>query len=259
MTVELLQFPYSPYNEKARRGLDLKGIPHRRTNLLPGPHMPRVRKLTGQTATPVVRFGNTYVSGSAQILEELERRYPVPQLFPADPVLRDEAIAIEKRFDEDFTPRIRRAVLDCIIADARYVARLFGEGQSGAMLAFYRLTFPLARNMIRNGNGIVDEASVTDGYRAAEEALDFVSEKTKETGFLAGDSFTIADLTAAASLATCADPPNSTMARPRPMPAKLTEWLERWGGHDGARWVRTIYAAHRHASRSVDGVFSNAA
>ena len=48
--VELLQFRFSPYNEKARWALDYKKVPHKRTSLAPGPHVPNIRALTGQTA-----------------------------------------------------------------------------------------------------------------------------------------------------------------------------------------------------------------
>ena len=50
--IELFQFTYSHYNEKARWAFEFKGIEHTRTNLLPGPHMRKMRKLTGQTAVP---------------------------------------------------------------------------------------------------------------------------------------------------------------------------------------------------------------
>ena len=74
--VELLQFPYSNFNEKARWALDWKGIPHRRRNLLPGPHALAVRRIAPETTVPVLRFPDTVVQGSARIVAELDRRYP---------------------------------------------------------------------------------------------------------------------------------------------------------------------------------------
>ncbi len=82
---ELLQFPYSHFNEKARWALDYKRLPHRRRNLLPGPHVLQLKRLTGRTQVPVLRLGDRLVSGSAQIIDELERRVPEPPLYPADP------------------------------------------------------------------------------------------------------------------------------------------------------------------------------
>ena len=50
--LELLQFRYSPYNEKVRWALDVKRVAHRRRSLLPGPHIVQVRRHTGRTSTP---------------------------------------------------------------------------------------------------------------------------------------------------------------------------------------------------------------
>jgi len=54
MKLELHQFPYSPFNEKVRWALAFKGLEHRRINYMPGPHMRSIRKLSGQTTTPVL-------------------------------------------------------------------------------------------------------------------------------------------------------------------------------------------------------------
>lgn len=110
--VELFQFRYSPYNEKVRWALDLKRVPHRRTSLLPGPHIAKLRAMTGQTATPVLRIGDETLFGSARIVARLDQLYPEPRLIPEDRSERELAQAIEQRFDEDLTPRVRRAVLD---------------------------------------------------------------------------------------------------------------------------------------------------
>ena len=108
--IELLQFRHSPYNEKIRWALDLKRVSHRRRSLLPGPHMGVVKKLTGRTQTPVlVLDAGSVVAGSAGILEWLEKHHPEPRLIPDDPAHREQVLAIQRRFDEDITPRIRRA------------------------------------------------------------------------------------------------------------------------------------------------------
>lgn len=50
-SVELVQFPFSHLNEKARWDLDWKEIPHPSRSLLPGLHSSVVKRMTGQTAT----------------------------------------------------------------------------------------------------------------------------------------------------------------------------------------------------------------
>ena len=247
MSVELFQFRYSPYNEKVRWALDLKHVTHRRIDLLPGPHMRQVRRLSGQTATPVLTIDGRTVAGSSAILHELDRLHPVPPLKMTDP----EVAAIESLFDSDFGPRIRRKVLSILLGDLGYFSRLFGEGQPPAKRAMYRIVLPLAQDLVRRGNGICGPASIEDGERAVQEGLTYVAERARATGYLVGDTFTAADLTAASILATVVNPPNSTMARPEPMPPSFAEWLGSVQAHPGAAWVRTIYARHR-SPQTVD-------
>jgi glutathione S-transferase len=83
----LHQFPASHYNEKARWALDWKGLAHRRISYLPGPHVPRIRRLSGQAQTPVLVLDGRVVAGSAQIIDALERAFPERPLYPEDPGL----------------------------------------------------------------------------------------------------------------------------------------------------------------------------
>jgi len=237
--IELLQFRFSPYNEKARWALDYKNVPHKRTNLAPGPHAGTIRALTGQTATPVLKIGTRAIAGSARIIDELERLYPQPALYPADGAAWARALEIEKRFDDDLMPRIRRAILMTVIVDGFYVAKVFGGG------FVYGLLFPLVRGRVKQGNGITGPDSVADGERATQDAFDWVAAETKKTGYLVGDRFTVADLTVASCLATCVDPPHPDMNRPQPAPQPLNDWLKRWRAHPAAQWVLDMYAKHR--------------
>lgn len=241
MDIELWQFRYSPYNEKVRWALDLKRLRHRRIDLMPGPHAGKVRRLSGQTATPVLVVDGRAIAGSASILLELDRLAPEPPLFTDDP----RAIEIERRFDADWGPRIRRKVLSLLLEDLGYFTRVFADGQGVLQRLIYRSALPFAAGMVRRGNGIDGPASVADGEVALREALDFVAERARPTGYLAGDRLSAADIAAASMLAMAVDPPDSTMARPRPMPPAFEAWVNSCQAHDGAKWVRSIYTRHR--------------
>lgn len=245
MDLELLQFPYSTFNEKARWALDFKGLQCPRRNLLPGPHIASLKRLTGSTTTPVLRIGETYIVDSARIIDELERRFPEPTLYPSDADERREALRIQAWVDSDIGPRTRRSVLHRIIADPRYTAELFGEGQTAMRRRIYAAVFPLARGMIRRGNGITGTASVEDGDAAMREALDFAAQRTAATGFCVGNTFSVADLALASILAAGTNPPGSTMDRPHPRPAALEQWTARWAVHPGMAWVLKTYAGFR--------------
>jgi len=252
--IELLQFRHSPYNEKVRWALDLKRVPHRRRSLLPGPHMGVVKKLTGKTQTPVlVQDDGSVVAGSANIIDWLERQHPEPRLLPDDPAQREQALAIQRRFDEDITPRIRRAVLDALLRRPRYFAAVFGEAETPLKQRLYSLIVPLAAPLVRKGNGISGPEAVADGIAVGHEAMDFVAAQAKATGYLVGDGFTLADLTAAATLATLVRPENSPMQSPQPPDALFTELIAPFQRHPASQWVRDIYARHRCASADFEG------
>lgn len=252
--IELYQFRHSPYNEKARWALDLKRVPHRRRSLLPGPHMGVVKKLTGHTQTPVLVLDDgTAIDGSARILDWLEQRHPEPRLMPDEPAQREQVLAIQRRFDEDITPRIRRAVLDALLRRPRYFAAVFGEAESPLKQRLYSLIVPLAAPLVRKGNGISGPAAVADGIAAGHEALDFVGAQAAATGYLVGDCLTLADITAATTLATLVRPANSPMQSPHPLDPLFAELIAPFQEHPGARWVREIYARHRGASADFEG------
>jgi glutathione S-transferase len=252
--LELLQFRYSPYNEKVRWALDLKRVPHRRRSLLPGPHMGTVRKLTGRTMTPVLVDGAEAIDGSTRIIQWLERRWPEPRLIPESAAERDEALALAQRFDDDFAPRGRRAVLAALLETPGYFARVFAAGKPSPVRMAYACTVPLAAPLVRKGNGIAGQGSIDDGLRAFDEALGLVDELAAAGGgYLVGGRFTLADLTAASVLAICVDPRDSPMTRPMPRAAPFAAFIERYTAHPGARWVRETYRRHRGAISDFDG------
>jgi len=251
--IELLQFRHSPYNEKVRWALDLKRVPHRRRSLLPGPHLATVRRLTGRTTTPVLLHDGQPIDGSARIIEWLDARYAVPALLPDDPALRDEALRIQRWFDDEITPRLRRVVLDALLRQPSYFARIFADGAPAWKQRAYALAVPLAAPLVRRGNGITGPASIEDGVRAANEALDFIAERGGATGYLVGASFSVADLTAASTLATVVRPTASPMSCPQPVSSGFRALIDRFAEHPGASWVRAIYARHRAATTDFDG------
>lgn len=253
MTIELVQFRYSPYNEKVRWALDLKQVPHVRRTVLPGPHFAAVRRLTGRTRTPVLVHEGQALDQSSDILAWLDAQYPVPALLPTDPALREQALRMQAWFDDDITPRIRCAVLDVLLRDPRDFARIFGAGLPAWKQRLYALVVPLAAPVVRRGNGITGVASVQDGRRAIGEAMDFVAEHTAGSEFLVGDSLSVADVTAASTLATIVGPPDSPMSFPAVMGHRHRALVEPYAGHPAAAWVRRMYARHRASVADFDG------
>ena len=251
--LELLQFRHSPYNEKVRWVLDIKHVPHRRRSLLPGPHLVSVKRLTGRTTTPVLLHDGTALDGSANIVAWLETHYGAPAVMPADLALREEALRIQRWFDDDLTPRIRRTVLDALLRQPGYFARVFADGAPALERLLYACVVPFAAPLVRKGNGITGAAAVDDGHLAAREALKFVAERSAATGYLCGDTLSLADITAASTLAVLIRPADSPMSCPEPVARSFRQLMGRYADHPAAAWVRRVYEQHRGARVDFDG------
>lgn len=247
-TVELLQFPFSHFNEKARWALAWKGIAHRRTNLLPGPHALTVLRLTGKTEVPVLRVGTEIVGGSARIIDELERRVPTPALYPSDASERSRALEVQQWFDDEVGPMVRRALFAVMLDTPGYVCGMFAGHRSVAVRASYRASFPLVSVVMKRSMGITDAASIERAGLATEEAFDYVARHAGPSGYLVGDTFTVADLAAAALLAPVVDVAHPDMHKPTPRPAAMQAVLDRWAEHPGAAWVQEQYRRNRPAA-----------
>lgn len=241
----LHQFAFSHFNEKARWALDYKQLPHHRETYLPGPHMPAIRRLSGQSQTPVLDLDGRIIHGSAAIIDALENYAPLPSLYPEDARHRDEALVLQHRFDESAGPAIRTVVFVALIDDADYLCRMFSSSKSRIKQWAYRATFPLARPLIAKGNGVDDPTNVARCQRVTEEILTEVANRTSETGYLVGDSFSVADLAAASLIAPLADVQHPDMKRPTPFGEAYASLLARYAQHPAIEWVSRMYALHR--------------
>lgn len=105
----LYVIPGSHPSIAARLMLEHKGIPYRRTDLLPviSKGVLKVLGFPGITV-PALRIDGHKVQESRQIARELERLRPEPPLFPADPERRAAVEEAERFGDEELQHPIRQ-------------------------------------------------------------------------------------------------------------------------------------------------------
>lgn len=246
----LHQFRFSHYNEKVRWVLDHKRIPHRRRSYLPGMHIVPMVLRSGQRQVPVWCDGPLTIAGSRAIIEHVERQHLDPSLVPQDPGERAAALEIQRWFDEAVGAPVRAAAFHEWLPDSRYMVNLF-TGHTGALTrGFYRAAFPLIRVPMRATMQLSAERAAAGLTRAAE-ALALVAERAGPRGYLVGDRFTIADLTAAAILSPIVLPPEFPYPPPQPYSPTFRGFIDRWANHPGADWVRDMYRRHRGTSAEV--------
>ena len=246
----LWQFRASHYNEKVRWALDWKGIRYERRSLLPGPHVPVVLWLTGQKSVPVLQLGGETIADSTRIIAALEDRYPERPLYPADPDVRRRALELEEWFDDEIGPHVRRCVFHAALDDTDFVLGLFAADAGSVAHALYRAAFPLVRTLMRSDMNITDEGAARSRARL-DAAFDRLERETGPSGHLAGDGFSVADLTAAALLSPLTFPPEYPYSTP-PLPEHVREIQARYAHRPGFAWARETYRRFRGRSTAID-------
>jgi glutathione S-transferase len=243
MKVVLWHLPISHYNEKVRWALSWKGIEHERRAPPPGVHMAIALALTrGRTKTcPVLQLDGQTIGDSTRIIAALEEHQPEPPLYPADPLARARALELEDFFDEELGPHIRllawhEAVRDEVALNRfsqALVPRPLRPVAGKGMTTFLRLRF-----------GVEDEDAAELARRKVHAAMDRLDTELGDGSYLVGDTFTVADLTAAALFYPLVTPPEGPRLPPDP-PAAFEEFRAPLKERRGYRWVEEMFARHR--------------
>ena len=246
----LWQFRFSHFNEKARWALDWKGIAHVRRSLLPGFHVPRVLWTTGQRSLPVLVLDRETIHDSTRIIERLERLRPEPALYPADAGARRRALALEDFFDEELGPHVRRALFYELLPETDFAAGAFTVGCGPGIRRLYRALFPALR-VVMNADLKIDAAGAARSREKVLAALERLEAELRPSGYLVGDGFSVADLTAAALLWPAVLPPEFPYPPPGPLPAAVARWRDSLASTPACRWAGEMYRRHRGVSAEV--------
>ena len=243
----LWQFAISHYAEKARWALDYKSIPHIRRSLFPGPHMGRIKPMTGQTAVPVLQLEGEVIFDSSRILETLDRSHPEPPLYPANPAERERAQALENFFDEGLGVDLRQWGYFMLLPHTATVTAMFAANSTPAQRLFLRVMFPAVRPLMRRAMKITATNAVSARERTIA-AMDRIARELQPSGYLVGDRFSAADLTAAALLSPLVMPTEAPYKWPAHLPSEFAGAREELSAHPAFKWTRKMYARHRGAS-----------
>jgi glutathione S-transferase len=241
----LWQLELSHYNEKVRWALDHKRIPHRRRSLLPGVHAVVTRRLTGSVdTTPVLTLDGRSIGDSTRIIAALEERWPDPSLYPIDTEQRRRALELEDFFDEELGPHVRRAVYHVLLDHPDLVVPLFEHGQPPAARLLLRAGFPALRVVMRRVLTVTAEAAA-DSRERCVAAMDRLERELQPSGYLVGERFTVADLTAASLCYPAIQPPEFPYPSVTEIPSEAREFLDSMADRPGGRWVAEMYRRHR--------------
>lgn len=245
MAIRLYQFAISHYCEKARWALDYKGLSYETISLLPGQHVKTIRKLTGRdSSVPVLDHDGHRVQGSREIIDYLDDTFPDHPLTPTAPQAREAALAWERRLDDEVGPAVRCYSYHHFLQRPKVVVPLLAAGTPFYNRILLKLAFSRVDEIMRTWMKINEKTS----ERSRETMEAYLTELAlayQQKPYLAGDSFSRADLTAAALFAPMFQPEQYPVPWPKPtkIPREIKAWLDQW--QPQIQSLETVYAANR--------------
>lgn len=245
----LWQIEISHYSEKVRWALDHKRVDHRRRTPVPGVHIAIALWLTrGAGITfPILELDGDRIDDSSAAIAALERRFPEPPLYPAEPVRRRRALALEEFFDEELGPHARLLPLHELAGEPRLLGELAALAvppplaRAKPLLAAYARVYSSARF------GTAEESAAELARAKILTALDRLEAELADGDgvHLVGESFSIADLTAAAMFSLVVLPPGGPLPPQLPLPPRFARFREELRDRPGYRWVEETYRHYR--------------
>lgn len=243
--IQLYQFPFSHFCEKARWALDYKGVPYRAVNFLPGFHLRPVQKLAPKTCLPVLRDEGKVVQDSVAIIDYLDAKIPVPALTPRDPEAARQAIEWERYFDEDIGVTLRLWFYHHALPDRHVALGFLLQDAQWYQRPLFTLGFSAVRPRMQQHMNINADTAKQAQQRllAALERLEGALDGRR---FLVEDRFSRADLTACALLSPFCLPDEARASTT--FPAAVFKLREELKGRPFYQWVRSVYDCHRHSA-----------
>ena len=253
----LHQFPASHFNEKARWALDFKALPHKLVSYVPGSHQLAIRRLSGQTATPVLQADTKVIVGSAAIIEFLERRQPDPALYPAHTTTRSRALELQRGWDVQIGPATRILLFAAAAIELDDAAARLPNADPGLQRRRYRAALAFLAGADAGDealshdvywpNGTDDPARVSTARDIVARGLDWVAATINADGQLVTAGFTVADLTCAALLTPLINVAHPAAAQSVPPPQSVLNLRRQYQDHPAVHWVQAQYQRHRTA------------
>ncbi len=241
----------SHYSEKARWALDHKEVPHsRRAVTIPGTHIPASMWLTrGASQTfPVLEIDGRRIGDSTEIIAALEERFPERPLYPADPEQRRRALELEDFFDEELGPHVRLLGFHELGKDPERFEAVIASTTPGAVARLGSGAVTYARTYTGLRFGVHSEESAELARVKIVAALDRLEAELGASEYLVGDSFSVADLTAASLFYPLVIPAEGPLPSDEPRPAGMESFSAPLRERPGYQWVEETYRRHRRPS-----------
>ena len=250
-TPVLWHLEISHYSEKVRWALDYKGVTHVRHAVTPGLQELTARRLRAGRTVPVLEIDGRAIGDSTNAIEAIERWWPEPPLYPADADERSRALDLEDYFDERCGPDLRRVLFnDTMVDPVKFLAMFSGADHPPGGLV--KAVSPLICQVVKRRFRIRPE-TVEESRETVRAAFDKVEAGAGASGYLVGESFSVADLTAASILSLIVVPREFPYINlpPDERSTRFRRFRDSLKDRPGFKWVEDMYARHRGKSAEV--------
>jgi glutathione S-transferase len=141
--------------------LTLKGLPHRRTDLLPLTAVVVGRLLYGGTTVPGMRIGRERIVGSRAIMRRIDELAPEPPLLPP-PGEEREAVLEAERWGDEVLQSVPRRVIDVAFLRMPAAMESYGDDRLFVPAAALRPGLGLTAKLMARKNHASDERARAD-------------------------------------------------------------------------------------------------
>ncbi len=216
-------------------------------------------RATGRGTLPILFLDGKPVGDSTAIIAALEQWQPEPALYPKDPAQRRRALELEDYFDEVLGPSLRAALVTPLFReDPELALRVLTTGMPARGLrqsrGRSRGSFPrTTASATGSGRGAWTRTAPTWPLRSTAS-----SRELQPSGYLVGEAFSVADLTAAALLSPVLQPAELQYPLAVALPDELRQYQDDVARHPAGQWALEIYHRHRGVSAEIRSVRTSA-
>ncbi len=221
--IVLYQFEMSPFCDKIRRVLHLKGQPYEIREIPASQALWKVRQVNPIGKLPCLEHDGRRIADSTDIAAYLEERFPEPPLIPTDPWERALCHLLEDWADESlyfYEMKLRFGLPH----NARRFVPLLVEQDAGWFKPLAPWVVPRMMKQITRAQGIgrkPTEMLIRDLERQVEALTGLLGERQ----WLIGGGLTLADISVFAQLACIREPDEGRSVIERA--PSVTAWMER--------------------------------
>jgi glutathione S-transferase len=204
---------------------------------------------------PVLELEGRRIGDSTAIIEALERRFPEPPLYPADPEERRRALQLEDWFDVEVGPYMRRFFFHQARSDRAKFDEVVARMAPASLARHQKLLGAQARMFTALRYGAGSSRAADRALEKVLAALDRIEAELGENDYLVGERFSVADLTAASLLYPLVLPPEGPQVLDPPS-AAWDEFRAPFKERRAYRWIEEMFRRHRHpqGAREIEHV-----